>query len=648
MADKKQKPEATDPISQEDLVAAEMKADGEIVQRCLQRFAISRAADDQFRSHWELYENFWLGCQYAEDPKAKQYNYNSDGKRIMVRQMDEAMRDDMPKRTQNKIFPMVQSQQAILAELNPTITSVPYSDKQSEKARRQNLFNKQVFNKDSISEYLRSNLDAILLDRGFMKVGIKPLDPVKDKGKIPFYIRSDSAKTIWADPNADRWEDVRWVIHEIKRYAYEVKERYPKFDFSGGTTEIVSYHEYFIMESEGVWNQYVIYGATLLSKKKIPYPCNLYECFTLYQRVKGWNGISEVGNWIEYQKVINKRASQLDWHIGMMIDPPTAVTVGLIDADQAAKLPLRPGVSLTVKQGGAVSPIQTDNIGEATFFNTISQAENSMEDIAGVPKSVQGRNEQGVYSAKHFSAIQEAAYVRIRLKEFHLKKALESLAKKIYKLAEEYLGDDGYFEVYDTDADAKIKLTKKDFDISDMSVQLETTEANLIDPSNRLTKMIELMQYTGDKWDVREFFRAIENTYHGFLGTDFMKNVEASYKNPAPAPGGQPPAGSTPPQNPPASGSTVSSDTGSPSGEGGGQPTDAGNTAQSATPIQDVVNKIYGELTTTKKMAEADAKKAVIDLYTQVSKDLEGKPPADIAAELLKRGEQLIGGAGGR
>ena len=46
-ADKKTKPEATDPQSQVDLIAIEMAQDDLIIQKCLQRLSISKMKDEE-------------------------------------------------------------------------------------------------------------------------------------------------------------------------------------------------------------------------------------------------------------------------------------------------------------------------------------------------------------------------------------------------------------------------------------------------------------------------------------------------------------------------------------------------------------------------------------------------------------------------
>jgi hypothetical protein len=58
-------------------------------------------------------------------------------------------------------------------------------------------------------------------------------DEVK-KGQIPFSIRSlkvkdssDNKSNIMADAEVQEWEDVRWVIHYIKKYAGVLAKTYP-------------------------------------------------------------------------------------------------------------------------------------------------------------------------------------------------------------------------------------------------------------------------------------------------------------------------------------------------------------------------------------------------------------------------------------
>jgi hypothetical protein len=495
--------------------------------------AILDTKKNEIMGNWEKYENFYLGSHWNNtSAKAAHSEYNSNGTLIVVREFDNDMKSSMPKRTINKIFPMIQTELAILSNLNPTIQTFPMNKKYSETARKLNLFNRHVFGDGFTNVYDKTCFFALQFGHGFFKIAIKKVD---DR-QVPFKIIYVDPKDIQADPNANEWSEVKCVVRKVKQYAYELKQKYIIDLQDVDDLKVVEIEEQCIKES-GMWKLYYIYNGKILDVKnkdeetgdtefiEKDYPVNLYELFKFYGRNKGWWGISEISNVLEYQIQINKRASQHDYHLNYLIDPAVNVTGGAIDPTELAKLPLEAGQYYQSKGNGSISPIIVSAVNDGQFFNSIQSSVSNLEEMSGVTKSAQGVNEKGVYSAKHFKAIQDSTMSRFKLKEKSLKDSLKNVAEKVYILARDYLGQSGTFEIFDYENDTMTTLTADDFDLDRMRIDIEVVGANLLDPTSRLERLIEFKQYAPDIPSA-ELIISADEQYKGLFNADHVKSLK--------------------------------------------------------------------------------------------------------------------------
>lgn len=509
-------------------------------------------AEEEFaklRKNWAFYENFRLGDQWNADYLRNITEYNSDGKPIITFYLDKSYRmDQMPRRVVNEVFPQIESALALYKSMNPTIRVKPIFDGAKEKARRRNIFNAYLFDKVLPVELLRALLANETFGGGYLKIKINKVAA----GEIPFEIANIQTVLCSGDPNADKFEKIRWFINRIVMYGYEAKQIYPDI-LLGRENEYkpVELKEYWCL-NEDRWEQYVLYKDQVLlrndANEGADYPVLPFEFFQTYIRSKGWFGESTVKLTMEYQTQINKRASQLDYHIGMRTDPPLDIEDGAY-AD-TKDFPPRAGTLMTRKSGyGGAKPLQVDAVDTGVYYSSIEDARNNIATITGVTRMLQGENDKGVYSYKHMAGLKESAYQRINLKQFWIVNALKRLANKVYRLSEEYLAGDGYFELFDAENNETIRLTREDFDDKNLDIIVETADADMLSPTLKVDIIKDLAQYV-QGIDTRFLIRAIDKSMHGLFDNQYLEMIDSSINadyqkslnpQPAPPPPGQPP-----------------------------------------------------------------------------------------------------------
>lgn len=506
------------------------------IKRFKQTFLLSKKEYDRYSQNWTRYEALYLGAKENIVPKDIQETDSNGTPIIIYRNTVSDRKEEMPDRVQNNLFGQIQSELALYSRTEPTVRVVPKSLSAREKARRLNLFNDHVFLEKLPQEMTFMQANVLMFGHGFLQTFIK-----KNIGdhKIPFSIMWESSRNIMFDPNADRWEDVKWVIKKIKKYYYEVVAKYPDLKNYAKNHEdfdIIEYHEYWEKNFEdGKWERSVIYNQEyeLKTDKQTDeidyrYPDVPIELFKIYRREKGCAGISQVQLQYDAQSTINKRASMLDYKISYDIDPAVEINETLVDEEALSNFQnLYPGKKIPVKQNGAVKPLSLQLINNSELYSSIQVLDDNMRTISGVQPVLEGTNEKGAYSFKQFNAIRESANVRIDMKLEWYNKSIINLAKKIYQYAQDYLGDTDYFEVYDYEKEEMLHLAKDDFNLDDLNIVVEVQDANLLHPGERLKTLLEMSQYLPDL-DRRFIILAIDQASHGIIPPELLERVENS------------------------------------------------------------------------------------------------------------------------
>jgi len=481
----------------------------------LERISIEK--EDKIKNNWERYENFFLGAHWDNSSKTPVYTYNSSGTRIMLRDFDDDnLQVKMPKRTQNEIWIQVQSELALYVKQNYYIQVMPrsFSDDVKEKAWKQNLYLRSVLRDDFLVETLRMFQDIILFGTGLfkiVKVNVKEHD-------VPFRVIRVSPKEISIDPNVDRFEDINWIIHNIEKYIFELKDKYPdtfKVEAELDDYSVIKVKEFWVKE-KNVWKRYLVYGGKILNEKEaqeVEYPYHPFAWFTANMRVKGAWGISEVEQILEYQKMINKRLSQYDYYLNYLVVPAVSVD-GNLDPNEAKKFPIKAGEYYVTRGGRGVNAISLQQAPESYFHNSINIARDSMQ-----------RTTEGVYSAKHFANIYESAITRLKLKEVFYKKGFRELGRTLLKWGVDYLGKSGYFIIYDENKDKDVKVTSDDLRFERMEVKMFTSDANLLDPLTRIDYLIKMKQYAPEI-DSKEIIMATEKLFPTYFTEEYIDAIK--------------------------------------------------------------------------------------------------------------------------
>lgn len=503
---------------------AETDREKKILQK-LQDIEIATDVEfDKKKKNWDKYERFMYGNQWAVNTKDTT-EYNMSGDPIYtINIANDLDRGDMPKRTENYVFPLLQTELALINELNPTVRVVSNNYESRDRVTRLNLFLDTVFGTKVRPQYARGGLDAEVLGQGFLKINIAKTKP----GEIPFSCIAERAKNIKFDPLADSWEDVRWVIFTVNKYCYEVKNKYPSFKSGKKPYEVLTLKEFWLKENDR-WNQYVVYSGSLLKigEGKNSYPVNVFELFRLYMAPEGAWGISEVSLMMEDQIIINKRASQMDFHTSMLVDPPLEFYgKGLVSGEEK-KLPLKAGEIYTaqIPNVDVLKPIKYQPVDPGVFLSAIQSSLSHAQLTLGIQNAVLGQNETGTYGAAHFQKEKDSVMTRVKQKSSQLKHALKSLGYKSLILAKEYLKGGAYFDVWDEYNKKYQRLTVKDFENAEVDVvTVETVDAATLDPLTRIEKMIELKQYAPQFPD-DYLYLSIETIQPGFFPKSFMNQL---------------------------------------------------------------------------------------------------------------------------
>jgi hypothetical protein len=368
-------------------------------------------------------------------------------------------------------------------------------------------------------------LEGEVLGQGILKLNVNKVEP----GQIPISCVAERAKNVKYDPLADTWEDVRWVIFTLNKYCYEITAKYPKFKTAKLPYQVETLKEFWV-KKEGRWNQYVVYSGRLLkiSEGKNSYPVNIFEIFRLYMAPEGAGGISEVSLITEDQIIINKRASQQDFHTSMLVDPPLEFYGKGLAPGEEKKLPLKAGEIYTSTQPNinALRPIVYQPVNPTLFSSAIAGSLQHAQLTLGIQNSVLGQNEQGTYTGTHFQKEKDSVMTRVKMKSFFLKVALKSLGYKALLLAKEYLKGGGFFEIWDEYDLQFVKLTYEDFENAEVdNVVVETIDAASLDPLTRIEKLVQIKQYSPAFPD-EYLYTCIESIQPGFFDKKFIKALE--------------------------------------------------------------------------------------------------------------------------
>jgi hypothetical protein len=522
--------EADRQVSFDASTLAENDREKDILQRLIKIEAATEEKHKRVSSNWDRFEQMIYGNQWATEIRGST-EYNAEGLPVYTININnENTRDDMPKRTRNYIFPLIESELALFNSLAPIPRCTTFNFDNKDLMYKRNLYLNSVFGNKTPKEYLKAAKDAAVYGEGFLKLRIDGTVDVEN-GEIPFSVISERTRDIKADPLADNWEDVRWVIFEVNRYNYEVKAKYKKYKSNADDYEVVKLKEFWVRDGNR-WNQYILCGGRLLkiAEGKQSYPVNPFNVFRYYLRDKGWHGISEVALLMEEQVIINKRTSQMDWYVSMLTDTPTEVAVSNLAEGESRKLPLRPGQHFTVRSAihPTFRPVQQAVVNPSLFIATTDEAKAQMETSIGVQKTAMGENAQGVYTGAHYQRIQDSVYARIKLKEFWIKEALKGLAIKSLILAKEWTKEGRFFRVYDDSTSQFIELDHSVFaDVGERDVIVETADAAVMDPGERIEKLIEMKQYVPNM-DDRFFMRSIECVRPKFFDPRQMDQINQS------------------------------------------------------------------------------------------------------------------------
>ncbi len=506
------------------------------VQRLLKLEQISIAEETKIKAGWEEAENFFLGAQWGKafETNKKKF-FNSQGHEIVVRFYDdEGNKVEMPKRVQNEIFIHVQAQLALHLKQNYYLVSEPSAktDKAKTKSLKQNLYFQKVLGDKFATDFLQVIQDVCIFGNGFLKI-VKKSNV--SKNDVPFAVERINPFDVSVDPSANRFEDIQWIIFKTKKYAKDVFDAYETKIDGVDDYQILELKEFWVKQNVlvdgakiAVWKRYVLYKNELLNKEeaeKINYPIHPVAHFYAYKNIKGFWGISEVSLLIEQQRQINKRLSQYDYYLTKRVIPPVEIVGNAIKPDQAAKIPLRAGDFIEVNAAGSIRPVIEDVINEGAFFNSIETSRNYMRRITGVQQVFEGANEQGVYSARHFNSIYESAVSRLKLKEEYYRSSFKMLGESLLLWGEKFLGKTGKFSVYSPAEDRFIDITANDLDFMDTSINLRTSDANLLDPQARLEFLVKLKQYAPE-FDTKEIILLAEKIYPTFFNREYIKFIE--------------------------------------------------------------------------------------------------------------------------
>lgn len=508
------------------------KDTSKIVDRLLRMEKISEQKETEIKNNWKEYENFFIGAQWGKSSEKRSYGYNSYGEKIIMRYYDDlGDEDDIPKRTQNEIFLQVQTELSLHLKQNYYVVSLPVAktDKAEAKSKKQNLFFAQVLGRDFAQKFMPVVQDVLVYGDGFFKV-VRKLTTNK-KTDVPFSVVRIPPQEISADPHAREFENIKWIIHKYKKYAMELKEVYEKLkaldvdDFT-----IIELKEFWVKQDNETWKRYVLYKNTILNEnEEVEYPSHPFVHFKHYNRPHTWWGISETELWIEHQRQINKRLSQYDMYLNMLINPPIEVNTMAISPTEMENFPLKAFQHYAVKQPGAIRPIMINAIAEGQFFNSIENAKNYIRRIGGVSPILEGSNEQGVYSAKHFGMLFESAINRMKLKESFYRLSFATLGKTLLEWGKEYLGKTGKFLVYDAETDKEIVILPEDLDYKDIAINLQTSDANLLNPQERLNFLVQMKQYAPEL-DTFQIILDVERMFPTFFDDNFIAFVKNMQK----------------------------------------------------------------------------------------------------------------------
>lgn len=506
-------------------------ADAKIWDKLKNIDSVTDTEYQKFIPQWKKWERIYLGDQWGTtEAELKQYSidYNTDGNPIYTIAITEDLtRKDIPKRTCNIIYPNIQTELAIINKMNPTPMVYSTKMEQRDRVHRLNVFLSAVYGRRTPKEFIKAIEEVGVLGQGFLAIKIRE----REGHKIPFFIRMEKNSVVRADPNAEEWEDVRWVIYTVRMYAYEIKKRYPEYEVSAANMyKVEELKEYFVKDENGFWAQYVTAKGKILKKieGKDGYPVCLFQAFRSYRSQKNWMGISTVRLTMEEQIMINKRQSQFDWHMSMITDPPTEVDSSAIDPADVTRLPIKPGEFYRRKQGmGQIfTPVMYDRVNDQSFFNSIEDSKQSVRDTTAIQRSAMGQNETGVYTGKHALSLKESINTRMNLKEFWYKDSLELMCRKLLVLAKENLtGEKDYYEAWDADEMQIIQIPYSDFEgMENINVNVVTSDASMLEPTERLGKLIEMSQYMPVEPNL--FYDTVENIYPGFFPDWFADQAQ--------------------------------------------------------------------------------------------------------------------------
>jgi len=459
---------------------------------------IAKKTYDKYSCDWNLHLDYYNGKQWKAASYDKGDLVDNDGNLLWdLRDTNYNKNPALPKRTRNIIWTTLETEVGLLTELNPTVRAIPMisDDNTRDATLKLDLFFKEIFNKNFRKEYNKLLRDVCIYGLGYFHIHFD--SKATANNKVPFSLRREKPRNIKAEGQAEDWSGVRWAVRDFKMMQYEVKAKFPKWE-GESNTEVITLTEIWVRKnvldsSATGWVKAIVYDNEVL--QEIDMPINPIECFRMYPG-DGWWGISEIKNIKEEQDIINKRLSQEEFYINMKVFPP--VTVDKEVDLEPGKLPYYPGKGFKSTRTGqpSIIPMHVEDMPMSDFMQSQASAEQAIENITGISKAAQGRNEKGVYTGKHFQAVMDSVLTRVKNKDKLLSSSIENLARKIIKWAIEDIKDSGSYKVYDPINHKDLELTVEDFKaIRDFDLVIETTDANLLTAGERVEMLKGLSQY---------------------------------------------------------------------------------------------------------------------------------------------------------
>lgn len=467
---------------------------------------------DDFKQNADVVEAFYNGDQWNRGSKSalKFTMVDSSGKtRYTFKALEEVNKvvSDIPKRTVNLTFALIESEQAILGDLEPTIVATPaIADDPAYQiaANNVNLFFGEIFTKKTQASYYQMLKDILVFGHGVLVINWNPIK--SQENKVPFEIRRENVRKVKADSEANEWSEVRWCIRELEITGFQLKAIYPE----GGISDKDAYKnfkikEYYVRNEEsGTWKKITVYNKRIIgaTEKDGELPVLPFEVFRIYSPMKGWHGISEVQNVMEEQVILNKNASLMDFSISLGAFPPLEVD-GAVILPRDGRPVLWPGKVIPKQKDipygtQSIRPIQAQTMGVDAFKNARETADSDMQKISGITQGLQGQHTAGVYSARFAKLLDENASTRIRGKEYLIKYAMVNLAEKIIEWALEDLGPNDYYEVYDPKMRETIKIDRKGLDPRYIDLTVEVADSKLISATGRIEMLNQIKQFSQD------------------------------------------------------------------------------------------------------------------------------------------------------